>query len=184
MLASALSSLYLALTVANHARVESTLEQALKDQRIEYASLFITPTIFNNVLWNAVVDAGDEFLLAQYSIYDEVAPSFHAIPKGYELLHNLDTDETLAVLRWFSAGYFNAVRRDDGQLQLNDLRFGTFSGKATHPDDYIFRFNLEDRGPDAPYGFEQAQGGPPDTKAEDMMMDLIERAQGLPAPTE
>ncbi|MGB2015165.1 MAG: hypothetical protein ACPHSF_06835, partial [Flavobacteriales bacterium] len=98
--------------------------------------------------------------------------------------HNLDTDETLAVLRWFSAGYFNAVRRDDGQLQLNDLRFGTFSGKATHPDDYIFRFNLEDRGPDAPYGFEQAQGGPPDTKAEDMMMDLIERAQGLPAPTE
>ena len=181
---TALSSLYLALTVANHARVESTLEQALKDQRIEYASLFITPTIFNNVLWNAVVDAGDEFLLAQYSIYDEAAPSFHAIPKGYELLHNLDTDETLAVLRWFSAGYFNAVRRDDGQLQLNDLRFGTFSGKATHPDDYIFRFNLEDRGPDAPYGFEQAQGGPPDTKAEDMMMDLIERAQGLPAPTE
>ena len=80
----ALSSLYLALTVANHARVESTFEQALKDQRIEYASLFITPTIFNNVLWNAVVDAGDEFLLAQYSIYDEVAPSFHAVPKGHD----------------------------------------------------------------------------------------------------
>ena len=126
-----------------------------------------------------MADAGDEFLLAQYSIYDEVAPSFQAVPKGHELLHNLDTDETLAVLRWFSAGYFNAVRRDDGQLQLNDLRFGTFSGKATHPDDYIFRFNLEDRGPDAPYGFEQAQGGPPDTKAEEMMMDLIERAQGI-----
>ncbi|MAI24374.1 MAG: hypothetical protein CL828_09970 [Crocinitomicaceae bacterium] len=180
----ALSSLYLALTVANHVWVESTVEQALADQRIDCVSLFITPTIFNNVLWNAVADAGDEFLLAQYSIYDEVAPRFHAVPKGYELLHNLDTDETLAVLRWFSAGYFNAVRCDDGQLQLNDLRFGTFSGKANHPDDYIFRFNLEDRGPDASYGFEQAQGGPPDTKAEDMMMDLIERAQGLPAPTE
>ena len=177
----ALSSLYLALTVANHARVESTLEQALKDQRIEHSSLFITPTIFNNVLWNAVVDAGDAFLLAQYSIYDEVPPSFHAIPKGHELLHNLDTDETLAVLRWFSAGYFNAVRRDDGQLQLNDLRFGTFSGKATHPDDYIFRFKLEDNGPNAPYGFEQAKGGPPDTKAEDMMRALVERAKGIPA---
>ena len=37
---------------------------------------------------------------------------------------------------------------------------------------------------DAPYGFEQAQGGPPDTKAEDMMMDLIERAKGLSALTE
>ena len=85
------------------------------------------------------------------------------------------------MLRWFSAGYFNAVRREDGQLQLNDLRFGTFSGKATDPDDYIFRFNLEDRGPDAPYGFEQAQGGPPDTKAEDMMRALIKRAKGLSA---
>ncbi|MBO73895.1 MAG: hypothetical protein CMD33_01330 [Flavobacteriales bacterium] len=180
----ALSSLYLASTVANHVRVESTVEQALVNQRIDCASLFITPTIFNNVLWNAVVDAGDEFLLTQYSIYDEVAPRFHAVPKGYELLHNLDTDETLAVLRWFSAGYFNTVLCDDGQLQLNDLRFGTFSGKANHPDDYIFRFNLEDRGPDASYGFEQAQGGPPDTEAEDMIMALIERAKGLPAPTE
>lgn len=178
----ALSSLYLLFTVVNHARVESTLEQALADQSISHRSLFITPTIFNNVLWNAVVDAGDEFLLAQYSLYDEVDPSFHAIPKGHELLHNLETDETLAVLRWFSAGYFNAVRREDGQLQLNDLRFGTFSGKAEHPDDYIFRFNLEDRGPDQPYGFEQAQGGPPDTKAEDMMRALLKRAQGIKAP--
>ena len=78
----ALSSLYLAMTVANHARVESTLEQALADQRIEYASLFITPTIFNNVLWNAVVDAGDEFLLAQYSIYDRGDTQFPCCAEG------------------------------------------------------------------------------------------------------
>ena len=77
--------------------------------------------------------------------------------------------------------YFNAVRRDDGQLQLNDLRLD-LSGKATHPDDYIFRFNLKTAG--RAIRVRQAQGGPPDTKAEDMMMDLIERAQGLPAPTE
>ncbi|MBN32105.1 MAG: hypothetical protein CL845_08995 [Crocinitomicaceae bacterium] len=180
----ALSSLYLALTVWNQARVEATLKQTLSGQGIVYTSLCITPTIFNNILWNAVVDADDEFLLAQYSIYDEILPSFHSIPKGYELLHNLETDETLAVLRWFSAGYFNAVIREDGQLQLNDLRFGTFSGKATNPDDYVFRFNLDDRGPDAPYGFEQAQGGPPDNKPEDMMRELIERARGISAPSD
>ena len=79
----------------------------------------------------------------------------------------------------FSAGYFNAVRREDGSLQLNDLRFGTFSGRAEDPDDYIFRFNLMDRGPSLPYGFERAQGGPPDEKAQDMMMDLFDRAMGL-----
>ena len=139
----------------------------------------ITPTIFNNLLWNAVVDTGDGFLLAQHSILDEVPISFHPVAQGHELLHNLDTDETLQVLRWFSAGYFNAVRRDDGSLQLNDLRFGTFSGHGKDADDYIFRFKLTDRGPDQPYGFERAQGGPPDDKAEDMMMDLFERACGL-----
>ena len=41
-----------------------------------------------------MADSGDEFLLAQYSIYDEVAPSFHAAPKGHDLLYNFDTDET------------------------------------------------------------------------------------------
>ncbi|MGA0435816.1 MAG: metal-dependent hydrolase [Flavobacteriales bacterium] len=176
-----LSSVYLALTVVNHAHVKSTVESALSAQGIKTTSFFMTATIFNNVLWNVVVDSGeDEFLLAQYSIFDEVQMKFHSIPKGYELLHNLDSDETIAVLRWFSAGYFNAVLREDGSLQLNDLRFGTFSGKATSPDDYIFRFKLEDRGQDESYGFERAQGGPPDAKAEDMMKALIERAKGIP----
>jgi len=82
-------------------------------------------------------------------------------------------------LRWFSAGYYNAVLRDDGSLQVNDLRFGSFSGRGTDADDYIFRFKLIDRGPDAAYGFERAQGGPPDTKAEEMMMGLFKRAGGL-----
>ena len=126
-----------------------------------------------------VVDAGDEYLLAQHSILDEIPITFHPVEKGYGLLHNLETDETLRVLRWFSAGYYNAVLRDDGSLQVNDLRFGSFSGRGTDADDYIFRFKLIDRGPDAAYGFERAQGGPPDTKAEEMMMGLFKRAGGL-----
>ncbi|MCH1588128.1 MAG: metal-dependent hydrolase [Flavobacteriales bacterium] len=173
------SCLYLTLTVVNHQRVQRTFSEALEAQGRAHVDFMITPTIFNNLLWNAVVDTGDGFLLAQHSILDEVPISFHPVAQGHELLHNLDTDETLQVLRWFSAGYFNAVRRDDGSLQLNDLRFGTFSGRGENADDYIFRFKLTDRGPDQPYGFERAQGGPPDDKAEDMMMDLFERACGL-----
>ena len=140
----ALSSLYLAMTVANHARVESTLEQALADQRINYASLFITPTIFNNVLgtlWPMLATNSPGPILhlrrggTQFPCCAE-RPRFAAQPR-----YRRDARRASLVQR----GYFNAVRRDDGQLQLNDLRFGTFSGKATDPDDYIFRFNLEDR---------------------------------------
>ena len=52
-------------------------------------------------------------------------------------------------------------------------------GAGTDADDYIFRFKLIDRGADETYGFERAQGGPPDTKAEDMMIGLFKRAGGL-----
>ena len=170
---------YLTLTVVNHGQVKGAFETALASEGKPHDLLFITPTIFNNLLWNAVVEDGDGYLLAQYSIFDEVPIEFHRVEKGWGLLHNRETDETLRVLRWFSAGYFNAVLRDDGSLQLNDLRFGTFSGRGIDADDYIFRFKLIDNGPDQPYGFERAQGGPPDRKGEDMMRDLIDRASGL-----
>lgn len=173
------SCLYLALTVVNHSRVQHTVEAALQDQGRSFEQFLITPTIFNNLLWNVVVDVGDEFLLAQHSILDEIPVAFYSASKGYDLLHNMDADETIGVLQWFSAGYLNAVRRGDGALQLNDLRFGTFSGRAENADDYIFRFELFDQGPTEPYGFKRAEGGPPDKKAEEMMLELFDRASGL-----
>ena len=172
------SCLYLTLTALNYHQVHRTIEGSLHEQGMNYKKFLITPTIFNNLLWNVVVDTEETFLLAQYSILDEIPIAFHPTSKGYELLHHLDTDETLGVLRWFSDGYLNAVRRNDGSLQLNDLRFGTFSGRAKDADDYIFRFKLIDQGLEKPYGFERAQGGPPDEKAEDMMLELFDRACG------
>ena len=171
--------IYLTLTVVNHSRVHRTFEAALAEQGRSFEKFHITPTIFNNLLWNVVVDAGDQYLLAQHSILDEIPIAFHPVPKGFELLRDFETDETLRVLRWFSAGYCNAVLREDGGLQLNDLRFGTFSGRGLDADDYIFRFKLIDNGPNQPYGFGRAQGGPPDRKAEDMMIGLFKRAGGL-----
>ena len=172
------SCLYLTLTALNYHQVHRTIEGSLHEQGMNYKQFLITPTIFNNLLWNVVVDTEETFLLAQYSILDEIPIAFHPTSKGYELLHHLDTDETLGVLRWFSDGYLNAVRRNDGSLQLNDLRFGTFSGRAKDADDYIFRFKLIDQGPKETYGFERSQGGPPDEKAEDMMLELFDRACG------
>ena len=173
------SCLYLALTAVNHIQVHRTVELALQKQGRTFERFLITPTIFNNVLWNVVVDTGDSFLLAQYSILDEIPIAFHSVSKGHEMLHNMDTDETIGVLQWFSAGYLNAVRRNDGALQLNDLRFGTFSGRAENSDDYIFRFDLLEQGSTQPYGFKRAEGGPPNKKAEEMMLELFGRAGGL-----
>ena len=80
-----ISSLYLALTAVNHTRVTRVMEEALAEQGVVHSSCFITPTIFNNVLWNAVVDREDDFLVAQYSLFDEIPVSFHPVLKGHEL---------------------------------------------------------------------------------------------------
>ena len=173
------SCLYLIITVVNFTQVQRTVADALLEQGRGYERFLITPTIFNNVLWNVVVDDGEDFLVGQYSVFDEVPIAFQAVSKGHDLLHNMDSDETIGVLHWFSGGYLNAVRRSDGALQLNDLRFGTFSGRAENEDDYIFRFELIDQGPTEPYGFKRAEGGPPDMKADEMMLELFDRASGL-----
>ena len=83
-----LSSAYLLLTVVHYNRVSRTFTNALATQDIAYERFFITPTIFNNVLWNGVVDAGDVYLLAQHSFYDEVPVTFTPVAKGFEILHN------------------------------------------------------------------------------------------------
>ena len=77
-----LSSAYLLLTVVHYNRVSRTFTDALAKQDIAYERFFITPTIFNNVLWNGVVDAGDVYLLAQHSFYDEVPVTFTPVAKG------------------------------------------------------------------------------------------------------
>ena len=70
------------LTVVHYNRVSRTFTDALAKQDIAYERFFITPTIFNNVLWNGVVDAGDVYLLAQHSFYDEVPVTFTPVAKA------------------------------------------------------------------------------------------------------
>ncbi|MEM6966922.1 MAG: metal-dependent hydrolase, partial [Bacteroidota bacterium] len=73
----------------------------------------------------------------------------------------------------FSNDYFTIIVREDGKLQLNDLRFGTF-GAEDFPkeDEYIFRFILE-QGED---GKIDAHEG--DRKRDGALGELIERIKG------
>ena len=59
------SCLYLTTTVVNFTQVQRTVTDALLEQGHGYERFLITPTIFNNVLWNVVVDDGENFLVGQ-----------------------------------------------------------------------------------------------------------------------
>ena len=63
------------------------------------------------------------------------------------------------------------------KFQFNDLRFGTFNGTITKPEDYIFKFYLNDIGANG-YKMEEAVGGPPEDDERNIIVRLFERIKG------
>lgn len=171
-----LSSAYLLFTVFNKQRVNQVFADALASQNIEVERFVTNPTIFNNIVWGGAAETKDSFYLGQYSLFDEVPLTFTKVAKNHDLLKNLDTDPTIKTLRWFSDNYFT-VNQVGKQYQVNDLRFGTFSGEGSSPDDFVFKFMLTDKGEEG-YYMEEAKGGPPEGKEDAILTNIWTRMKG------
>ena len=61
------------------------------------------------------------------------------------MLSGYEDDSTFKTLRWFSNNYYTVLRRPDGELQMNDVRFGIFGTKLKKHSDYVFKFILEEK---------------------------------------
>jgi inner membrane protein len=172
-----LSSLYLLFTFYNKNTVNDILEKTLQIEQIVYKRYITSPTILNNILWNATVDADTSIYIGQYSLLDETKKfDLKEIPKNYQLLQH-QNDPTVKVLEWFSKDYCAVLTKEDGSLQLNDLRYGQFDfNQGNQPNNYIFRFSLEDTGNG--YQLGKADGGPPPGTEGDMMPRLWHRIIG------
>lgn len=138
------SSLYLAFTFVNKQEVNRVFESSLEREGYRYERYMTSPTIFNNILWQGLAEGDTAYYHGFYSLLDDSAAvlDFNIFPKNHELLAGHETDREVAILRWFSKDYYNVLKREDGSLQLNDLRFGLIKDKYERPEDYIFRFNL------------------------------------------
>jgi inner membrane protein len=138
-----LSSIYLIFTLYNHARVKHIFKESLRDQKIEYTHLNVTPTIFNNALWSGVARNGDQYYFGRYSIFDQKDEVLHfrRIDGNHELLKEKEDYPSYEKLRWFSNGYFGLIERD-GFIQYNDLRYGLFGDERAKEENYIFYFEL------------------------------------------
>ncbi|MCB0619960.1 MAG: metal-dependent hydrolase [Saprospiraceae bacterium] len=142
-----LSSAYLVFTFYHKMRIDSIFERSLQEQGITYHRYTTSPTIFNNVLWQGTAEGDTAYYHGMYSFFDpeERVTSFATLPKNHDLLEGLENERDLRILRWFSKDYYNVLRRPDGTLQLNDLRYGSGDGTFDEPSDYIFRFTLEEK---------------------------------------
>lgn len=142
-----LSSAYMLLTLVNKYRIDRIFEQSLSAQGITYQRFTTSPTIFNNILWQGVAETDTAFIYGMYSFYDAqpLVGKFVSMPKNHQLVEQYQGDRDMHILRWFTKDYFNIIRRKDGQLQLNDLRYGSVNGSFEDEKSYVFRFILEEK---------------------------------------
>jgi inner membrane protein len=106
-----------------------------------------SPLIFNNVLWLGLAESDTAYYHAYYSFMDEDTEmdDYNIFPKQHEILADYEGDPTLKTLRWFSNNYYTVLRRPDGDMQMNDVRFGIFGNKLRKSTDYVFKFILEEK---------------------------------------
>lgn len=171
-----LSCAYLVFTLWNKQRVNKVFEKQMTEQGIAYDRYITGPSIFNNFLWSMTAENKDAYYMAQYSIFDVSPVEFKKVEKQHELLADSEDDETINTLRWFSDGFYGVIRKANGLLQINDLRYGTFRGTGSE-NDYVFRFVVE-KHVDGSYEMMQTKGGPDDDEVSGMMADLWERIKG------
>lgn len=172
------SSLYMAFTFYNKHQARQVFEQSLAEAGIGYDRLLTAPTILNNALWYGAAETDSFYYQGLYSFFDaERRVSLHPIAKNRHLLEGHETDATVGKLAWFSNGFYSVLRRDDGRLQINDMRYGTFRGNANTEHDYIFAFVLNER-PNGGFDMEDNDPGPPEGEARDLMRELWARIFG------
>lgn len=170
-----ISSIYLLYTVYNKFQINKVFEKSLQAQNIEYQRYMTSPALFTNFLWSGTAEGEDAYYQAFYSQFDKdpLIPKFRVFPKNHEMISEYGDYRSIKILKWFSNKYYTVIRREDGQLQFNDLRFGTFgAGDFPNEDEYIFRFILEE-GED---GKIEAREG--DRNRDGAFEELFERIKG------
>jgi len=137
-----LSSGYLAITLLLKWAAHSKVTQALKDQNIEYTAISTRPAPLNTILWNANVDAGDNYLIGDYSFFDSQPIKFKSYSKNRQQSAELLARDEVQSLIKISEGWY-IIEQDDGKWIYNDLRFGLIPIDPQKPQ-FVFRYILEE----------------------------------------
>ena len=171
-----LSSAYMLFCFYHKTQVNKVFETSFKKEGITYQRYMTTPTIFNNILWQGVAETEDAFYHAYYSLWDKEAKlsKISKIEKNHSLINQYKEDRAVKILTWFSNNYYNVLRRPDGDLQINDLRFGSL-GDFDDFDSYVFKFILKEKNGQLE-GFEDRN---PDRANGDAFKRLWERLKGI-----
>lgn len=172
------SSLYMMFTVYNKQRINYIFESSLRESNIDYNKYVTGPTILNNVLWHGAAETDTSVVYGLYSFYDK-EKEFQLIhmPKRDYLLDAKPDDRAINTLKWFSDGLYTVMEKEDGRLQLNDMRYGTFTEEGKLEDRFIFKFILT-KNEEGYYEMEENRRDPSEN-ASGLINDLWSRIKGI-----
>jgi len=143
------SCLYLLWTVRNKVVITKIFENSLTRNQIQFDRTFVSPTILNNILWQAVAESDDKYYYGLYSLRDSKPEiqidSLYKHPKRRAVLEKYKDFPTLT---WFSDNYYTIDSVAPDQYKMNDLRFGVIGNLETPRDTsmYVFQFYLTVKG--------------------------------------
>jgi membrane-bound metal-dependent hydrolase YbcI (DUF457 family) len=140
------SSVYLGLTIINFFNVDHVFQRSLSRSGINAEERIISPSILNNILWSGTARTKeDHYYFGQYSLLDKRREfdEFTPIEGNHEWLAPYAEDRDVAILRWFTQGFYGVVPRDSGYLQVNDLRYGLINEDPRDPASYIFSWKVD-----------------------------------------
>jgi inner membrane protein len=137
-----ISGIYLLFTIVNKQFINATFNTALEEQNIEYAGMITNPTPLNQVLWTAVVEADDHYLIGYYSHFDEDKNvDFITLQKNHHLLEAFTRFDGVQKIIRFTKGYYTVEKTESGYL-INDLRFGKITDWETGKGEFVFRYHI------------------------------------------
>ncbi|MBZ9787406.1 metal-dependent hydrolase [Psychroflexus sp. CAK57W] len=138
-----LSSSYLMVSLVMKGITFSKFENALEQQNISYSEIETKPTPFNTLLWSANVKRDDDFLIGEYSVFDTEPIAFRAYPKQHQKIDHLRSYENLNRLIAVTNGWYTITEKQ-GELYLNDLRFGLVSLNP-NAEKFAFSYHLKEK---------------------------------------
>jgi len=131
------SSSYLALTLLLKAVAFYEFTDALDKQGIKYKEMSVKPTVMNTILWNAMVETEDAFLIGEYSFFDHSDIAFQRFEKNEYFINNIANHNLFNRLVKISEGYYTFSEYND-EIHFNDLRFGLLKNEG---EDVQFAFS-------------------------------------------
>lgn len=137
-----ISSAYLFITCCIKLYALNRFTIALEQQNIAYNEIIVKPTAFNCILWNANVATKDDYLLADYSLFDTQPIRFTHYSKNNELAKQLEGNKDFETLKLVSEGWY-IVTHNNNRYVFNDLRFGLASTDSANPK-FVFSYEFKD----------------------------------------